>query len=57
MDRLRVILLPNAAAEDLKAHSPYLSDLNIWYRERAPRGGHCYACLRRERLDARGRGG
>ena len=37
MDRLRVVLLPSAAAEDLKAHSPYLRDLNVWYREWAPR--------------------
>jgi hypothetical protein len=37
MDKFRVLLLPSHATKDLMANSAYLRDLNIWYRECAPR--------------------
>jgi hypothetical protein len=37
MDRLRLLVAPSLATQDLEAHSPYLRDLNFWYRETAPR--------------------
>jgi hypothetical protein len=37
MDRLRLLVAPSLATQDLEAHSPYLRDLNFWYREWAPR--------------------
>jgi hypothetical protein len=36
MDRLRLVLGTSAATKDLQSDSPYLRDLNGWYRERAP---------------------
>lgn len=37
MDRLRVLLAPSQATKDLVADSPYLRDLNFWYRDWGPR--------------------
>ncbi len=36
LDVLRIPLLTNRSIDDLTAHSPYLADLNDWYREFAP---------------------
>lgn len=36
LDALRLPLLTNRSIDDLMAHSPYLADLNDWYREFAP---------------------
>jgi pimeloyl-ACP methyl ester carboxylesterase len=37
MDRLRVVLGASSAIKDLQSESPYLRELNGWYRERIPR--------------------
>jgi hypothetical protein len=34
--RFWAVFHPSAATDDLKSDSPWLRDLNIWYRERAP---------------------
>jgi hypothetical protein len=37
MDRLQVVLGASSAIKDLQSESPYLRELNGWYRERIPR--------------------
>lgn len=38
-DRFRVAFRPSAATQDLKFDFPWLRDLNVWYRDRAPAEG------------------
>jgi pimeloyl-ACP methyl ester carboxylesterase len=38
-DRFRAAFRPYAATQDLKFESPWLRDLNVWYRDRAPAVG------------------
>lgn len=38
-DRFRAVFRPSTATQDLKFDSPWLRDLNIWYRDRAPAEG------------------